>query len=329
MNKSTFITVFFILGIVLITMGLFYTFSLPKVSVIVPVYNTEEYLDECLISLKKQTLKNIEFIVIDDGSEDKSYEIMQKYAKNDKRFRIFHQENKGVGNARNFGMDKAKGKYIGFVDSDDYVSPNYFEKLYEIAKKYNADVAVITHTIKFSGQQKQYDYTFVAPYVKQGFIESIDFLIGNIGQQWDKIYKKSFLEKYNIKSYDKKLWFEDVWFSSLVALYAHKIAITDKTLYYYRYNPKGITQSSYMNEDIFWEGLNLYGNLLKRVWITNYDEFKKIELSQKIYNRIRWYIDTYWKFGQKTEKIDKYYDCFTSDNKDSSKNNDVCMFRVL
>lgn len=137
-----------------IIIGLFCIFSLPKVSVILPVYNTEKYLDKCLISIKKQTLKSIEFIVIDDGSTDKSYEIIQKYAKNDKRFRIFHQKNKGVGKTRNFGIKKAKGKYIGFIDSDDYVSSNYFEELYNITEKYGADIGVITHTIKFSDNQK-------------------------------------------------------------------------------------------------------------------------------------------------------------------------------
>jgi len=326
MKLSKFITVFFVLVMVLVVIVLFYIFSLPKVSVIVPVYNTEEYIEECLMSLKKQTLKDIEFIIIDDGSTDKSYEIMQKYAKNDKRFRIFHQENQGVGKTRNFGIDKARGEYIGFVDSDDYVSKNYFEELYKVADKYNADMAVIIHTVKFSDKQREYNYTFALPYIKQGFIENIDFLIGNLGQQWDKIYKKAFLEKYNIRSYEKKLWFEDVWFSSLVALYTHKIAITDKTIYYYRYNSKGITQTSYMNEDIFWEGISLYGNLLKRIWSESFNEAKKIELTVRIYDKIRWYIDTYWFFDKKSENVEKYYNCFKSDNILLSKSDKICLF---
>ena len=317
------IILLFVLGLILISLFIYYIFSLPKVSVIVPVYNTEKYLDDCLKSLKKQTLKNIEFIVIDDGSIDKSYEIMQKYAKNDKRFRIFKQNNKGVGQTRNFGMIQARGEYIGFVDSDDYVSPNYFEKLYDVSKVYNADVSVIVNTIRFSDKRKQYDYTFALPYIKKGVIDNINFLIGNMGQQWDKIYKKSFLEKHNIKSYAEKLWFEDEWFSSLVALYAHKIAITDKTLYYYRYNPEGITQSSYMTKDIFRKGLQLYGNLIKRIWSEDFTDNKKIELSILVYNKIRWYIDTYWKFDKKPKELDDYYECFRYSNSKPSK---FCLF---
>ena len=166
-----------------------------NVSVIVPVYNAEEYLDECLASLEKQTLKNIEFIVIDDGSVDSSYKIMEKFAENDDRFRIFRQENQGVGKTRNRGIKIAKGKYIGFVDSDDFVSRNYFEKLYKKAMKYDADVSIATHFIRFSEEQKQYNYSLTQSFIENEVLENIDFLIGNLGQQWDKIYKKSFILK--------------------------------------------------------------------------------------------------------------------------------------
>ncbi|MBQ8751277.1 MAG: glycosyltransferase [Alphaproteobacteria bacterium] len=302
---------FIVIFILLIGVFIYlFLFNNIKVSVIVPVYNTEEYLDDCLTSLKNQTLKDIEFIVINDGSNDKSFQIMQKYAQNDKRFRIFNQDNQGVGKTRNFGMLQAKGEYIGFVDSDDYVAINYFDELYKVAKKYDSDVAVIVNTIKFSDEQKQNYYTFALPYVQQRVIDSIDFMIGNLGQQWDKIYKKSFIEKYGIKSYERRVWFEDEWFSSLVALYAKKIAITDKTIYFYRHNPTGITQSINLNEKKFWEGFLLYNRLLDIIQTLSLDKNKKIKLSKLVNNKIRWYIDTYWIFGEKTEELDKYYNPF-------------------
>jgi glycosyltransferase involved in cell wall biosynthesis len=125
------------------------------VSVIVPVYNSEKYLETCLNSLEKQTLDSIEFIVIDDGSTDKSYEIMQKYAKKDKRFKIYSKENEGVGKTRNLGIKLAKGEYIGFVDSDDYVSNDYFGELYNVAKKYDADVSITSNVIYVKGNEHQ------------------------------------------------------------------------------------------------------------------------------------------------------------------------------
>lgn len=112
-----------------------------KVSVIIPVYNVEEYLKECLDSVINQTLKEIEIICIDDCSTDSSYSILEEYAKKDSRIVLIkNKENMGVGYNRNIGIKEAKGEYIGFIDSDDYISEDYYENLYNTAKKYNSDV---------------------------------------------------------------------------------------------------------------------------------------------------------------------------------------------
>ena len=113
-----------------------------KISIIVPVYNVEKYLERCLDSLINQTLKDIEIICINDGSTDNSSEILKEYAKKDSRIIIINQNNQGISVARNNGMNKAKGKYIGFVDSDDWVDLDFFEKLYKAAEKHNAQIAV-------------------------------------------------------------------------------------------------------------------------------------------------------------------------------------------
>ena len=111
-----------------------------KVSVIVPVYNTQKYLDKCLKSLSKQTLKDIEVIVVNDGSPDNSKKIISKYTNKYPNFKCYIKENGGQASARNLGLKKAKGEYIGFVDSDDYVELDMFEKLYYKAKQGNFDV---------------------------------------------------------------------------------------------------------------------------------------------------------------------------------------------
>lgn len=98
-----------------------------KISIIVPVYNTEKFLEKCLNSLINQTLKDIEIICINDGSTDKSLQILEKFANKDKRIQIINQTNSGLSVARNIGIKKAKGEYIGFVDSDDWVDLNFFE----------------------------------------------------------------------------------------------------------------------------------------------------------------------------------------------------------
>lgn len=113
----------------------------PKISIIVPVYNTEKYLDKCISSLINQTLKEIEIICINDGSTDNSLKILEKFASKDKRIKIFSQENQGQSAARNFGIKHATGEYLGFVDADDWVDLKYFEELYSSAKKYDCDIA--------------------------------------------------------------------------------------------------------------------------------------------------------------------------------------------
>ena len=126
-----------------------------KVSIIVPVYNVEKYLKRCLESLVNQTLKDIEIICVNDGSTDGSLAILNEYVRNDDRIVVINQENSGQSVARNRGIDVAKGEYIGFVDSDDWVCEDYFERLHNSAIQNNAEIAVggIIRLHKFNGRK--------------------------------------------------------------------------------------------------------------------------------------------------------------------------------
>lgn len=110
------------------------------ISIIIPVYNVEKYIGKCIDSLIKQKYDNLEIILIDDGSSDNSGEICDKYAKKDKRIKVIHKKNSGQADSRNIGISKASGKYIGFVDSDDYIDKDYYNRLYKTLVKNNADV---------------------------------------------------------------------------------------------------------------------------------------------------------------------------------------------
>ena len=112
----------------------------PLVSVIVPIYNVEKYLPECIDSIRAQTLKDIEIILIDDGSPDDSGQIIDEYAKKDSRIRTVHRENKGYTATVNEGIALAKGKYIGIIESDDWIEPDMYEKLYDSATKHKTDI---------------------------------------------------------------------------------------------------------------------------------------------------------------------------------------------
>lgn len=125
----------------------------PKVSVVVPIYNVESYLEQCVDSILAQTLINIEVILVDDGSPDRCGEIADAYAQKDFRVKVIHQKNEGLGSARNAGIGNASGEYIGFVDADDWVKPEMFEGLYKAAKENDADIVVGGHVEQLNGTE--------------------------------------------------------------------------------------------------------------------------------------------------------------------------------
>ena len=203
-----------------------------KVSVVIPVYNSEQYLKPCVESLLNQTLKDIEFIFINDGSTDGSLKILEDYAKKNKSIKIYSTENHGVGSARNLGIEKSQGKYIGFVDSDDFVNKYYFAELYRLAEKHQTDIAA-TPNVLLTGDQEG---TFITGIDKARLIEDSRFIYANCGgwAQWNKIYKKDFLSKHNIKSTTYKSKVEDVYFTTLALMNTDNIAIAPMAIYYYR-----------------------------------------------------------------------------------------------
>ncbi|WP_427113982.1 glycosyltransferase family 2 protein [Megasphaera sueciensis] len=171
-----------------------------KVSVLVPIYNVEKYLPECLDSLKQQTLKEIEFICLDDGSTDSCSNILDKYADNDKRFVVVHKKNSGYGDTLNKGLNIAQGEYIGIVESDDFAASNMFEELYGFAKKFNVNIVKSLHYLYWDNKNvfPFDDMPFSVPRNKiiDPLINTDIFMIG--ATIWDSIYKSSFLRSENI-----------------------------------------------------------------------------------------------------------------------------------
>ncbi len=177
-----------------------------KVSVIVPVYNVEKYIDRCLKSLVNQTLKDIEIIVVNDGSPDNSQKIIDKYAKKYKNVKSYIKENGGVSDARNYGIKKSSGEYIAFVDGDDFVLENMYESMYEKAKSDNFDVVVCDLNYIYEDSNKENR-------VSSGFNKDTSdinkAIINNYPVVWNKIIKREIFEDIEFK---KGVWFEDVEF---------------------------------------------------------------------------------------------------------------------
>ena len=160
------------------------------ISIIVPVYNVEKYIDRCIKSITMQTYKNLEIILVDDGSSDKSLDLCKKWAIKDKRIIVVHSKNKGVSSARNIGLKKATGEYIGFIDSDDYIDSRMYELLLSSIKKYNSDIA-------FCGVKKIYinetKNSLAFPkdvFDKYYFFKHYNFNNNMNYAVWNKLYKK-------------------------------------------------------------------------------------------------------------------------------------------
>ena len=216
----------------------------PKVSVILPVYNVGKYLRESLESLINQTLKDIEIICVNDGSTDDSYEILEEYKAKDSRIKVIHKENKGTGAARNDGLKLATGECIGFVDPDDWVKPNMFERLYSLIQEKDLDIAMCMP----DGYDEKNAVNAPFPYfVDANFEKIIDDRIFNWRDLspfsypmcvWNKLYKKELFDKHNI-DFAEGLDFEDhkVIFGTLLT--AEKMFFIREKLYVYRFNREG------------------------------------------------------------------------------------------
>ncbi|MCK9152240.1 glycosyltransferase family 2 protein [Methanobacterium alcaliphilum] len=207
------------------------------VSIIIPVFNTEDYLEECLDSLINQTLKNIEIICINDGSTDNSLNILKDYAARDNRIKIIDKKNEGQSVARNRGVKEAKGEYIAFVDSDDYINLNAYELLYDFAKKHDHDM-VLCDVIRFNSEKtwraKLHRISIpVDEVIVSTNILERPTLIYDTGP-WNKLIKKSFWDENKFSFLDGYLY-EDLLISAEMHCAAKSVGICPQTRYYWRF----------------------------------------------------------------------------------------------
>ena len=266
----------------------------PFVSVIVPVYNVEKYLSECLDSIINQTLKNIEILCINDGSTDRSLSILNRYAALDSRIKVISKENAGYGHTMNVGTQNAKGEYLGIVESDDYVGRHMFETLYTAAKKSNADIVKSDYFKLWSLDNKKRikrcktcpsDFFYNRKINAKEFKEVFDFEMMN----WTGIYRTDFIRNNDI-SYNETpgASFQDngFWFQTLSL--AKTIFYINKAFYYYRQDNPNSSINDKSKVDCMFEEYAYIKKFLKNnkeVFADLYPVF----LKKKFYNlRFSW-----------------------------------------
>lgn len=274
----------------------------PNVSVIVPVYNTEKYLEKCLDSLVNQALTDIEIICVNDGSTDGSLAILNKFAADDFRIKVINQNNKGQSAARNAGLSAAKGEYIGFLDSDDFADNSMFEKLYYSAKKNDSDLimcAVNLYNDKTSQVSSDDPYFGLKIFEQQTnsdmFFDNVfsyeqckDFLFRICVVPWNKLIKSNFLKENNIK-FVEGLSFEDNIFCLELLLKAKRISLFKDALPFYRIS----TQHSLtygVNDEVKLDVFKIFDYMQSVLEQNNaYTAFKDYFLLHKKNTLLYWY----------------------------------------
>ena len=277
-----------------------------KISVIIPVYNVENYLRECLDSITSQTVKDIEIICIDDGSTDNSPEILKEYQKKDSRIKIITKENGGQATARNLGIKEAQGEYIAFIDSDDFIESEMLEKLYTKAKDDNLDIAMckIATYNNQTGEIKDnvwyYMLGIFRDFEKEIFNhkDTKEFTCNIAVTPYNKIYKTSLIKDNNIL-FPEGLIFEDEKFFYDTYLRAKRVSVIPEFLYYYRVNRKGSTVDIEKEND-YTDIIEISKQIRQTFKETNnYEDYKYLLNNRLIHLQLARFTETSPKYREK------------------------------
>lgn len=216
----------------------------PAISLIIPVYNVEKYLDKALQSVENQTFKDFEVIIVDDGSTDSSIKIINEFCKKNSNFKLITQQNSGPAVARNTALSLSKGSYIAFMDSDDYIEPNFLESLYTAAIKHNADIVCCNFNTYYPKKNLKVYLPFNTPSGVYSKEKALKKLIPDIGMHyfvWNKFCKREIFFDNNLKFDD--MYFEDISISPKLFYYAEKIVLLREPLYNYTSRENSILHS--------------------------------------------------------------------------------------
>lgn len=235
-----------------------------QISIVVPIYNVEKYLCRCLKSIIAQTFTSWECILVDDGSTDNSYSICQKYAAIDSRFKVLHKKNKGVSSARNAGLDEVQGKYVCFIDSDDWVSSQYLSHMYSVIETDNSDL-VITGHIRVNDDGAEFNFKYADDLIEHERFADI-FLKHNLqkhGSPWSKLFKTEIIK--DLRFNPEVHLGEDIIYLYNYILNTNKISFSSYSDYYYVYRTGSLTlrMNSYESEWKGWQEYYKVSNMLR------------------------------------------------------------------
>ncbi len=223
------------------------------ISIIVPIYKVEKYIRQCVESIINQTYKDIEIILVDDGSPDNCPSICDEYAELDSRIKAIHKENGGLISARKAGLDASQGEYVCFVDGDDFIEPDMYEHIADAVDTTNADCVITQFYFDYPQKPEKSDYKLSRPFYTRDEIEMDIFpsmlfdnkyyCFGIFPNCWTKVFKRELLEKH-LSDVDNRIRMgEDIAFTYPCIMQCQSLAFVDKALYHYRINPESMTKA--------------------------------------------------------------------------------------
>ena len=229
-----------------------------KVSVIVPVYNVEQYIEKCLLSIKDQTLTDFECLIINDGTKDNSIEVAKRVVGDDSRFKFFDKENGGLSDARNFGIEKTSGEYLCFIDSDDYIAPDLLELTYKMGKENDSDI--VCFDMYYVNEDGSLEYSWGSNYKGTSNYKDNKEIIFSNNSANNKIYKSSFMKD---KRFFKGMWYEDLAVIPTWIAAANNMAHVYKPLYYYVQRQGSITHKADIRIFDIYKAISMVKNKLQ------------------------------------------------------------------
>ncbi len=283
-----------------------------KVSVMVPVYNVEKYLRQCLESIAAQTLKELEVIIVDDGSTDSSPLICDEFAQKYSFVRVIHKINEGYGKACNLGINEAKGEYISIIESDDFIKENdFFETLYNTAKQNDCDLVKSDYYLYWQNPEKIQKMGEVSKFEcnKVFDVQRNDKILSLVSSIWSAIYKKSFLDKYNIRFLETKgASYQDISFQFKTLAMAQRLVFVDKPFICYRQDNFSSSVKSKGKVFVICEE---YDELEK--YLTKHFDIKNPVYVRKLINQYKGYMWNLWRIAPefRNEFLNKTQETFS------------------
>ncbi len=293
---------------------------MPNVSILVPIYNVERYLRECLDSLLNQTLDDIEIICINDGSTDATPQILEEYSS--REIKIINKENSGYGASMNMGLQAATGEYIGILESDDFADINMYKNLYDIAKKHNADVVISDFNCYWSEpvKIKKANRTRKYPHNKIINIKNLPSLLRNRTTIWSCIYKKELINKYNIRFLETPgASYQDTSFRLKTLAGAERVVAVPEAYVNYRQDNANSSVKSKGKVFIICEE---YDEIAK--FLDKYPDIKKNAFDEALINKWHGYI---WNLGRVDDDfVDEFLDVFANQFRQHYEKNELSRY---